>query len=846
MRLILILLTAMAAISSASAQKFSYRFNNTPVSEALVRLSRDHRDINVAFLYKELDTYRTSANVRTDNPAEAIRVIIGRNPISVVEHKGSFYVEALQRGKYRFTGRVIGTDNQPVVAATVMLLEPKDSVVLTYGLTDQAGNFSIPCDARGVVGKLSSVGYITKLVPFQTFSAGTVVMTEEVVALKELKVQADHTYLYSDRSVFIPTARQKNASQTATELLDRMAIPQLAIGGGNGVTTASGAGVAIYIDYLSASKDDIVGMRTTDVKKVEYYEHPSDPRFKGAAYVVNFIMQQYEYGGYAKAYGEYNAFGGSGELPLFAKMKYKKMTYDFGVGWSQSYSRHDYSETRETFRLPMEEGGEQTIVRDSRVDEAKSSNRTNWSTLRATYASGAATISNSIGVNFDHTPRNDWSGCMEYDGGGYTSSDFSQRGYERVNSFSYEGEWNYGAGSGNSFSFSPTYVYTHTNNMTDFTQTGAGNYLNLAKDNTHQFLGMANYSHSFGKAGSVNAMFQSRITSNRTVYYGTSDYSDSADTYTLGPGVKYFFQRKKVYIQAGIGFMWDKVIYQDLKYCQITPWADFFLQFTPTGKHSLSFEFHHANWTPSSSYRSANVIKIDPLMCYTGNPALAPYKSFDPNLRYAFIPSRKLSLSVHAGGWAITNPYSFVYEASPEGILRTVKQPTGTFSNWNFSGRATLRLLENNLILSGQVGANLAHHGYPYELTKTSVNYTLTGQWYSGNWNFGALYASGRGSSTNFMEASYVYSKSSYYFKAGWANSDWNLQATISNPFRWNWRGSVTTMSSAYYAFEKQAFAPSDHCQIKLSATYTFGFGKKVERGDEVSQTYGVNSGILK
>lgn len=61
--------------------------------------------------------------------------------------------------------------------------------------------------------------------------------------------------------------------------------------------------MAVFIDYLPASENDLLAMCVSDVKRVEYLEYPSDPRLQGNPYVINFIMQQYEYGGYAKAYG---------------------------------------------------------------------------------------------------------------------------------------------------------------------------------------------------------------------------------------------------------------------------------------------------------------------------------------------------------------------------------------------------------------------------------------------------------------------------------------------------------------------------------------------------------------
>lgn len=119
-------------------------------------------------------------------------------------------------------------------------------------------------------------------------------MNESPKRLQDLKVEADNAYLFSDRSVYRPTQRQKNASQTATDLLVRMAIPQLNTRlGSSRVTTASGQPVAIYIDYVPASENDLKMMRMSDVKSVEYLEYPSDAIFQGDRYVINFRMIQY-------------------------------------------------------------------------------------------------------------------------------------------------------------------------------------------------------------------------------------------------------------------------------------------------------------------------------------------------------------------------------------------------------------------------------------------------------------------------------------------------------------------------------------------------------------------------
>lgn len=91
-------------------------------------------------------------------------------------------------------------------------------------------------------------------------------------------------------STYLPTKRQRNAAQNGPELLNHMAIPQLGLVSGYNVTTNSGQKVDLYIDYVPASEQDLNGMRMADVKKVEYYDFPTDPRFQGSQHVVNFIF----------------------------------------------------------------------------------------------------------------------------------------------------------------------------------------------------------------------------------------------------------------------------------------------------------------------------------------------------------------------------------------------------------------------------------------------------------------------------------------------------------------------------------------------------------------------------
>lgn len=80
-----------------------------------------------------------------------------------------------------------------------------------------------------------------------------------------------------------------------------MAIPQISVNPvGGTVQTHSGDDVAIYIDMERATQEEKDALRPEDVKKVEYYVFPADPRFNHEKYVINITLRHYEYGGCVK------------------------------------------------------------------------------------------------------------------------------------------------------------------------------------------------------------------------------------------------------------------------------------------------------------------------------------------------------------------------------------------------------------------------------------------------------------------------------------------------------------------------------------------------------------------
>lgn len=522
------------------------------------------------------------------------------------------------------------------------------------------------------------------------------------------------------------------------------------------------------------------------------------------------------------------------------------MTFDIAGGAFYINRKYAGSDTYETFRLPQSNGSMTIFERNSVQESVKRHDRTYWPTFKALYKSDKITIQNVIGADFNHSPINDKSGYIIYSPEVASHTDYSSQSTNKVNSLSYNGYWNFIINDKNTITFSPAYSYSHTNTSSLYSESNVGEYFNAAKDDSHQFKANLTYTHSFGKWGNLNTMFQTIITTNRTTYSGTANTSDDAHTYCVGPGVQYSLTKGKVYGMVGFGYDWDRQEYLDRKENTAAPWIDFSLQYSPNDHHSVRGEFHHMKSIPSSSYRSAAVIQSNPLMSYTGNPNLVSDGSYDAGVNYSFIPNNKFSFSAFATTWIVDNRYVYDYQPTETGILRTIKQPGGSYSQWNYGVYGTARLFDRKLQLTAQLNAKSVHNGEPYNLNKTHLDYALQATYYLNNWTFSGLYYSPQGDPDGCMVGTWVKTKAYYRIQVGWSNSSWNVQMQLATFARWHWRSDKSIMHSKYYDKIEQTYSINDHALARLAVTYTFGFGKKVKRGNEASQQSGVNSGILK
>lgn len=663
--------------------------------------------------------------------------------------------------------------------------------------------------------------------------------------LNEVVVEANLQRTDARKSTYIPTARQKNASQSGTDLIDQMSIPQLKVSLGGNIETNSGKPVAVFIDYIPATENDLKAMRMTDVRKVEYYEYPSDPRMQGNQFVVNYIMAKYEYGGYVKGYNHTNLLHFSEQLLGNVRLQYKKMTYDLmGYGWGHS-SSHYGSDLTETYRLPQEDGSMKVFDRYSNTTSSKENRQQYFAAFKATYNSQKIQASTQINGSINRKPHSDRSGEVIYSPALFPSSEYSSTLDNTSKFLSYEGYYFFVLPKNNSISLTSTYKFSHTEQNSSYAETGFAAIHNGATDNTNQLKADLKFNHDFGKYGNLLGFIRGSYEYNRTHYTGSATSLDRAKSTRIGIGATYNVSVGNFYGSTGFGWDWDKLQFANLTDRPSSPWFDISLQYGFREKHSVSTTFHYSSWTPSPSYKSGNIIQSTPLMRYTGNPNLVPSKSYDVDMRYTWLPDNNYSLSAFAWAWIVGNRYAYDFEASSSGILRTIKQPMGSFAQGKYGVAGTLKFLGRTLVFSGQIAQILNHNGAPYYVNHSYIDWYARIRYYLKDWTFTLTYISDNASADGCMNGIWHKARNDWYVTVGWSNSDWNVRMDLIDFSRWNWRSARQEMHSKYYDTFQQFYDGQSHALIQISATYTFGFGKKVRRDNEPGVSGSASSGIL-
>ena len=666
--------------------------------------------------------------------------------------------------------------------------------------------------------------------------------------LGEVSIVASMQNITAKVSSFIPTLKQKNAANDATSLLRIMSSPQLSIDPINNIVkTQSGHPVAVFINFIEASTEDINGLNPKDVKRVEYYITTSDPRFFGKRYVVNFVMQKYEWGGYTKINGTQSLGVMSTDASVYSKMKYKAMNFDFYAGEKYNEIRHAGNETIEDMMFTDLYGnGPANISRMINSSTTATHQTTNDVSFRAIYDRDKVQLNNRISLNYISSPDNETTNDIVYDNNLDRDVTTTSTVSSKNMTARYAGQYLFSLPHNLSLNIDSRFEY--------------GNNRLFSHYNGFENLSITNNAHEKSYSGEVTPALNWQINDNHSVrvyttgqwqnhkieYSGNSSSSEIYKIHEYQAGASYDYATEKWSTALNMGWVWQKNSISDYKTHTSYPRINAEVSYSPSDNTQISTSYEFYETIPTASSTSPVILQQDELMSYAGNPDMKNSPTYEIALHGVWLPSNKWQLAFTGFHYNISQRRvsSFLPEGHDGTMLRYYTN-NGSYMSTMFGFNVSANLLGGKLSASLNPQVWLRKTTGTFAMSRNEITCTTQLIYYFGN-----LYALGWYVTPSHYpdENSGIEHKttSQYSLQVGWGNGYWNIGVEAANFFRSSWRSNKELLRSEYYNMSSLCYSPGQHMKFSLSITYTFGYGKKVGRNDELKGESAASSAILK
>lgn len=673
--------------------------------------------------------------------------------------------------------------------------------------------------------------------------------TQDTIKAKELDevvVEANMQYASSNVTTYYPDRNSKRTAQNAIDLLNRMAIPQINVNPiGGSVQTPGGDEIAIYIDMEPATQEEKDAIRPEDVKKVEYYVFPSDPRFNHEKYVINITLRHYDYGGYAKLSGTGNIMAGSGSGLAYTKVAYKRMTYDISVNDKYTDRHHTGTEQTQVFRFPKADGGFDEVTRSNILDDSRFQQNQFGASFRAKYTSRKAVISNSVFITALNTPHSSYDGRLLFSSDRYSGSSYSNILNSTYLYPRWRGNYYFDLGNGFNLNAIPSFFYQHTKSNRRYQSAETSIVTDATEDAVTGEI-QVQLNKSFHKYHTFDFNLLGIYYNNKVKYSGNTVASPEFNQFAYGGILGYTFAQDRFYGQLSAGFAGESNKIDGVRTNSFIPLVMLNSQYAFDQKNTISISAMLNVRPVEAAEKTPDIIQENELLYKTGNPHLKNMKVSKVTVDYTWLPNNRFSLSAFTGWSRDFNRIVpiFTPDANDRIMIRNLGN-NGYYQNLYLGASFTAKLLRNSLVLRATPQMRFDKVSGIYADSNNYLSLSLNATYYIGKFYLSVYYSPAfRELMSQSLTATSVRRKSAYQLKIGWSNGAWNFTASAVNIFRRNWIEETSRLTSQWFDQYTTEYGAGSHQFVSLTASYTFGFGKKVRRGDEV-QTMGAGSSAI-
>ena len=260
---------------TVNAQRISHDFRDVSLSEALKYIQSQTTNYDLIFIYNELEDFRVTSHVQHQPVLDALMQIVGFYPVRIYKSgEREIYVECTHKTDRHLTGLIVDEQGLPVAYTNVAILNPKDSTLLSGGVSNESGYFAVPYEQERVLARFSYVGYKTIYRLCDKPEVGTIRMRPDNYTLNGVVVQGERpkVQLQGNALVMNVEGTVMERMGTAEDVLSR--VPTISKKG----ETFEILGKGVPLIYLNNRKltdlQELKNIQSDNIKNVEVIQNP--------------------------------------------------------------------------------------------------------------------------------------------------------------------------------------------------------------------------------------------------------------------------------------------------------------------------------------------------------------------------------------------------------------------------------------------------------------------------------------------------------------------------------------------------------------------------------------------
>ena len=340
------------------AQHITRNYNKTSLPYVLTDIDNASQRYTINFIYNELEDFTVTVNLRNRTVPEAIREVLGFYPMRMTISDSLIFVECTQKVPTKVIGHIVDQHNQPVPFANVALLNPSDSSFVNGGVTNNGGDFVIPCSQRKILLRVSFVGFGTYYKLVNVGNIGTVRMKPEPYTLKSVTVKGMRRVIKNDvdRLQYLVSNDPFSKGMNGIEVMGRVPMLNVSdesvsiVGKGNTHIMLDGHILEMTADAVKAK---LRSLKAEDIERIEVITiPPAKYKAEANAGYINIVMKRDQSKGWSGSISEEVQRQYRGRYFQDINLNYasRKFELSTGLGMSldkvinDSYSVYDFKD----------------------------------------------------------------------------------------------------------------------------------------------------------------------------------------------------------------------------------------------------------------------------------------------------------------------------------------------------------------------------------------------------------------------------------------------------------------------------------------------------------------------